>query len=276
MILHTITGGGDLRLAVHEYGQPQGKPIVLIHGFGQCHLAWSKQYQGSLAEEFRLICLDIRGHGMSDKPADREHYTRDRLWAEDVDAVVTALHLHRPILAGWSYGALIINDYVAHYGEDRVGGINYVAAAVALGVEKAASTIGAPFLEAVPGVCSDNLEDNIRTLRTLLRAMFFVPPSQDDFETALAMSMAVPPAVRLGLVSRVIDRDAVMQAFSVPELVTAAAEDAIILASHTQHLLSCIPHARASIYPGVGHSPSMENPERFNRELAEFARQYAD
>lgn len=37
--MHTISGGGGLQLAVHEYGQPDGKPILLIHGLNQCHLS---------------------------------------------------------------------------------------------------------------------------------------------------------------------------------------------------------------------------------------------
>jgi non-heme chloroperoxidase len=68
MSIHTITGGGGLQLAVHEYGQPHGKPILLIHGFTQCHMVWSKQYHSALADEFRLLCCDNRGHGMSAKP----------------------------------------------------------------------------------------------------------------------------------------------------------------------------------------------------------------
>src|SRR4030095_351178 len=67
MPIHTIIRGGGLQLAVPEYGQPHGKAILLIHGFSACHLGWSKQYQSPLADEFRLVCLDNRGHGMSEK-----------------------------------------------------------------------------------------------------------------------------------------------------------------------------------------------------------------
>lgn len=102
MPIHTITGGGGLQLVVHAYGQPQGKPILLIHGFSQCHRVWSTQYQSPLADEFRLVCLDNRGHGMSDKPTTLDHYTQAQLWADDVQAVMTALALRKPILAGWS------------------------------------------------------------------------------------------------------------------------------------------------------------------------------
>src|SRR5262245_10961676 len=68
MPVRHISGGGGLRLAVHEFGPPEGKPIVLIPGINQCSLAWLKQYRSALAEEFRLVCLDLRGHGMSEKP----------------------------------------------------------------------------------------------------------------------------------------------------------------------------------------------------------------
>jgi len=275
MPIHTIPGGGGVRLAVHDYGQPQGKPILLIHGFSQCHLGWVKQYQSPLADEFRLVCLDNRGHGMSEKPMALDQYTDADRWAEDVHAVITGLALRKPILAGWSYGGYIINDYLAQYGQGGVGGINYVCAGVLLGVEKAAKTFGSNFLDAVPGLCSENLEDNIRALPPFLHAVFAKPLSQDEFEVMVAFNMVVPSAVRLGMVSRTIDRDAVLRSLTVPVLVTAGEQDKVVLATHTEHLRSCIPHAQVSVYAGIGHAPPFEEPERFNRELAAFARQHA-
>jgi len=156
-----------------------------------------------------------------------------------------------------------------------IGGINYVGAAVLLGVEKATNTFGGDFLAVVPGLCSENLEENIRVVRPFLRAVFAKQPSQDEFEVMIAFNMVVPPAVRFGMVSRTIDRDTVMQALTVPVLVTEGEQDAVVLDAHTKHLLSCIPHAQASVYAEVGHAPPFEEPERFNRELAAFARQHA-
>jgi non-heme chloroperoxidase len=154
-------------------------------------------------------------------------------------------------------------------------GINYVSAAVLLGVEKAANTFGRGFTDHVAGLCSENLEDNIRAVRPFLRAIFEQQPSQDEFEVLVALNMVVPAAVRSGLLSRTIDRDAVMRALTVPVLVTQGAKDALVLASHTAHLRSCIAHAQASVYAGIGHAPPVEDPARFNRELAAFARQHA-
>ena len=46
------------------------------------------------------MALDIRGHGMSDKPLEEEHYTDARLWADDIAAVIWSLDLERPVLVG--------------------------------------------------------------------------------------------------------------------------------------------------------------------------------
>jgi len=275
MPIHTITGGGGLQMAVHEYGQPGGKPILFIHGFGACFLAWCKQYQSFLADEFRLVCLDIRGHGMSEKPTGLEHYTDDALWADDIHAVITGLGLRRPILVGWSYGGYIINDYLAKYGQGAVGGINYVAAAAVMGNEKAAEGIGSSMAEYMAGMCSDNLEENIRAVSPFVRSVFEIQPSREDFEAMLASNMVVPPSVRIGLLSRTIDRDEMLKELSLPVLVTEGAKDAVVLAFQTRHILSCIEQAEHSRYEGIGHAPQMEDAERFNRELAGFARKNA-
>jgi len=275
MPIHNITGGGALRLAVHEYGSPEGKPIVLIHGINQCSLVWQRQYTSPLADEFRCVCLDLRGHGMSEKPTAPEHYSQTDLWADDIHAVLSALSLRNPILVGWSYGGYIINDYLAKHGDSAIGGINYVCAGVVMGGARAMNMVSGAFIKTAPGMCSDNLEDNIQAVRELVRILFHKPPAPDDIEVLIASSMVVPSAARLGMLSRTIDRDTVMQGLKVPVLVTKGDADAVVMPSHTEHLLACIPHAEASVYEGIGHSPHLEAPERFNRELARFARRYA-
>jgi pimeloyl-ACP methyl ester carboxylesterase len=77
------------------------------------------------------------------------------------------------------------------------------------------------------------------------------------------------------MVSRTINRDTVMKGLNIPVLVTQGEKDAVVTAAHTQHLLTCIPHAQASVYEGIGHSPHLEDSERFNIELSRFARQQA-
>ena len=99
-------------------------------GFG----SWS-----DLADDYRLVAMDMRGHGLSDKP--REGYSDSRLWAEDVNAVIADLRLDHPILCGWSYGPLPIFDYIRHYGEGDIGGVHIVGGISKLGSDEAASVI---------------------------------------------------------------------------------------------------------------------------------------
>src|SRR5262245_2151085 len=91
MRAHTVRGGGGLRLHVREWGKADGTPILLVHGWSQNHLCWSKQYESALADEFRLVAYDLRGHGMSEAPLEREHYTDGALWADDLAAIVDEL-----------------------------------------------------------------------------------------------------------------------------------------------------------------------------------------
>ena len=91
MKIHTVEGGGGLRLHVREWGDPDGPPIVFIHGWSQNHLCWVKQYESALADEFRLVAYDLRGHGMSSAPLEAEHYADATLWADDVAAILDRL-----------------------------------------------------------------------------------------------------------------------------------------------------------------------------------------
>ena len=70
MTHHTITGGGGVQLHLVEAGNPSGRPIVFIHGISQCWLTWSRQLNSDLANHYRLVAMDLRGHGLSEKPHD--------------------------------------------------------------------------------------------------------------------------------------------------------------------------------------------------------------
>lgn len=271
MRVHTIEGGGGLRLHVREWGNPRGPAILLIHGWSQNHLSWRHQFDSGLADEFRLVALDNRGHGMSEKPLEEKHYTDERLWADDVAAVISALGLERPVLAGWSYGGYIISDYVRVHGEGAISGINYVCAAVML--NDAFDNIGPGFSENAPDACKEDLPTNIAAMRRFVRACSAEPMSEEEWETTLCHNMVVPPQVRGAMVlSRRMDSDDVLAGMTVPVLVTHGVRDTVVLPSMSEHVLEVCPTAEASWYEGVGHAPFLENPERFNREIADFTR----
>jgi non-heme chloroperoxidase len=272
MMIHTVEGGGGLRLHVREWGKADGPPIVFIHGWSQNHLCWAPQYESVLADEFRLVAYDLRGHGMSEAPLETDRYTDPRLWADDVAAIVAALRLDRPVLVGWSYGAFVICDYLRVHGQDRVAAINFVEGAVKLGEQAFGTLIGPGFLDHFVGATVDDLPTNIRTMRSFLKTCVAKPVTADDFETALGWNMVVPARIRANLAARDIDGDDVLRALEVPLLVTHGRRDTVVLPAMAEHVLATCPTAEASWYEGVGHVPHLEEPERLNRELAALTR----
>jgi len=152
---HDVTSGDGTRIHVVETGNPDGRPILFIHGISQCRLSWDRQLNSDLADDFRLVAMDLRGHGLSERPG-AEAYLDSKLWADDVDAVIRSLDLNHPVLVGWSYGPLVILDYIRHYGEDIIAGVNFVGGITKLGSEEAMSVLGPEFLGIVPGLLSDD------------------------------------------------------------------------------------------------------------------------
>ena len=272
MKVHSVQGGGGLRLHVREWGTADGPPILFIHGWSQNHLCWVKQYESALADEFRLVAYDLRGHGMSEAPLEPEHYTDDTLWADDVAAIIDELRLDRPVLVGWSYGAFVICDYVRLHGQDRIAAINFAEGAVKMGEAAFGTLIGPGFLDHFAGATADDLPTNIWAMRAFLNTCMAKPLPADDFETALCWNIVVPARIRASLAAREIDCDDVLRALDVPLLVTQGRADSVVLPAMAEHILATCPTAEASWYEGIAHLPHLEAPDRFNRELAELSR----
>jgi pimeloyl-ACP methyl ester carboxylesterase len=98
------------------------------------------------------------------------------------------------------------------------------------------------------------------------------PVAAEDFEAALCWNMAVAPRVRASLAAREIDGDDVLRGLGVPLLVSHGRSDTVVLPAMAEHVLATCPTAEASWYDGVGHVPHLEEPGRFNRELAALTR----
>ena len=104
MQLHTYTSRG-LELVYHEWGNPDGPPLILLHGF--LDQGRSFRFLGpELTEDYRLIAPDHRGHGRSSHLGKgATYYFPDYIL--DLDALITHLGLHDAFIAGHSMGASI-------------------------------------------------------------------------------------------------------------------------------------------------------------------------
>jgi len=265
---HQVSGGGGVRLHVYETGNRSGQPVLFIHGLSQSGLAWHRQLHSELARDFRLVALDLRGHGESERPADA--YGDSELWAQDIAAVIRSLDLERPILSGWSYGGVVICDYLSRYGEGRVRGVQLVGAICGLG-EPVLPFLGPRFLAAVPGLFLTDAEESVAALRAFGRLLTREPMGAEESYLVLGTAAAAPPRVRQGLLNRTLDYDTLLARLRAPVLITHGLEDEVVLPVMADHNASIIRHAQTSYYPRTGHAPFWEDPARFNAELRRFA-----
>jgi pimeloyl-ACP methyl ester carboxylesterase len=194
------------------------------------------------------------------------------LWADDVNAAIQALRLDHPILCGWSYGPLIILDYIRHYGEDGIGGINFVGGITKLGSDEAMSVLTPEFLSLVPGFFATGAEDSVRSLESLTRLCFAQELSAEDRYLMLGYGVSVPPYVRQALLSRSLDNDDLLPRIRKPVLITQGAEDAVVkLTAVDQHKAGGLNHAQIQIVPSMGHAPFWDDTAVFNQRLREFS-----
>jgi pimeloyl-ACP methyl ester carboxylesterase len=257
------------RLAVYEWGNAAGPAILLVHGIAQCHLCFRPQYESALAESFRLVAYDQRGHGESEQPSDPAAYQGNRVWADDLAAVLAAKRLERPVVVGWSMGGRVTRQYLMTYGDAAIAGINFVASLV----------IEDPRWRGPNGPKrppeGQTLEQEIEAAIAFVDGCYDRKPSEAEFRRVLAYNMRVPASVRRAISGWSTDPSQTIAALGkvrVPALITHGRNDGVVLPGGAELTLAAIPHARLSWFDDCGHSPFAEDAPRFNDELAAFAR----
>jgi pimeloyl-ACP methyl ester carboxylesterase len=263
-----VTTPDGVDISVREWGNPRGRPILFVHGLAQSHLAFLPQFASPLAERYHLVAYDLRGHGESAKPFDHSFYRESHRWADEVEAVIDGAALEEPVLVGWSLGGRVVRQYLIHYGDARLGGLNFVACRP---FEDPAVLAPASRNDIAgrPGTLAQRIDAHI----AFLRACFHRQPDEHEFATALAYNVIVPQEIReaiSGWSTSLAETQAAFAKVSVPTLVTHGRNDALILPAAAGQTAAAIAGARVSLYDDCGHSPFCEHAARYNRELDEF------
>ena len=261
----TVMTSDGVEIVLEEAGNPAGAEIVFIHGFSVSRLCWMKQLRGKLAHDFRMVAYDLRGHGESAKPSDPVLYREGHRWAAELAAVIDAAEMQKPVLVAWSYAGRIVADYLRHFGTGAIAGLNIIGAKT-----NSDPAFNAPLVAPhQQGMASGDLETNVRSTTAFVEACARRWDAA-DFAQQVAAAMVVPPYVRAALLGRPLDADDLYRAIDIPVLFSHGAHDPIAPLAAAQHGHAITPKSRLSIYENAGHAPFMEDPERFNRELAEF------
>jgi non-heme chloroperoxidase len=270
--VRAVRGGGGLRLHVREWGRPDGRPVLFLHGWSQSHLCWAKQYHSALAQEFRLVASDLRGHGMLEAPPEpgalHQRPAVGRRPGGD----------HRPARPGPAGAGRLVLRRLHHlrlparprYGPARPAGRRRRGHDAGRG--GVGTLIGPDFLDNVPDATANNPPTNIRGMRALVQAFPAKPLPPEEVESLLGSSMTVPAPIRASLQAREINGDDVLRTLRMAVLVSHGRADTVILPAMAEHILATSPVAEPSWYDGVGHTTFLEDPDRFNHELAALTR----
>lgn len=269
MRTHTITGGGGVRLYVTDQGPADAPVLMLIHGWAQDHACWQKQ--STLAETHRLITLDLRGHGQSDAPQIPEMYNDTALWAADINAVITGLGLDQPILVGWSFGSRVIASYLDRFGSSALAGVVLVGGVITTGKAREDWMVG----PSSPGLNRDLYTDD-ETLRSQATANFVRACTFEPLDSALttgiiAANMRVTALVRRAMFAADWDFRPVYAGFDKPLLAIHGVEDTVVAALCGITVSELAPRGDLRLYENTGHSPFLEQANRFNQDLTNFA-----
>jgi pimeloyl-ACP methyl ester carboxylesterase len=258
-----------VRIAARAVGDPQEPPIVFVHGWASSGRAWDEQLNDlELAARHRLIAVDLRGHGRSDVPV--SGYDRASTWADDIAAVLA--YAGRPaVLVGWSYGGLVITDYLRERGTAGVAGLVLAGALTELGRDRPGGAVGSAWDGIMRAVLSEDPDEAVPALATLAKRMTVIPRSGQDVQRHIGEMLTVPPAVRKALFRRDVDSADVLAAVDVPTLVVHGTEDAVVSPGCAEYSAGKIPGALLRWFPSVGHLPFAELREEFNAALLEFS-----
>ncbi len=157
--MSTITTADGTEIFYKDWGQ--GQPIVFHHGWPLSADDWDGQMMFFLAQGFRVIAHDRRGHGRSSQTALGNEMDT---YAADVAALATALDLRDAVHVGHSTGGGEVARYVARHGAGRVAKAVLISAVPPVMVRSAANPGGTPI----------TVFDDIRKNTAFNRAQFFI------------------------------------------------------------------------------------------------------
>ena len=254
MHLTHVTAAGGGRLAVRESGPDGAPPVVLVHGWAQTGAVWD-------LPGFRTYAVDLRGHGESDDFGD---YRDSVQWAADLKAVLD--HTGPATLVGWSYGGLVITDYLRAHGTEDVTALVFVSAITEIGRGRPGGETGPVMRAALPDAITDD-----DAMAAFCRAMAPALPEETVGELT-ATAVATSHKVRGELFRRDVGSADVLKAVDVPTLVVHGTQDEVVAPAAAEYSAALIPGAELSLYPDTAHAPLLERPALFSSDLKRVVR----
>ncbi len=257
-----------------EYGN--GPPVVFLHGAPGDYRLWAEQAK-PLTSDYRIIVYDLRGNGRTGG-SEILSYTME-LYADDLNALITALDLDCPAICGLSMGGMVAQTYAAKFPEN-------ISALCTLGAETPELLTRGEWFERrilpkligklSPIVGGDRLFSvldwiyerrygmgaigNLEKLEYIQQthAEEFPEISEEEFEKIEDMLTSYP-TISIDYAS-----------ITVPSLLMYGERERETAARHAKYMARAIPDAEVHRIPNAGHNSHVDNPEFIVKTLREF------
>ena len=243
-------------LAYVPMGDPTGMPVVLIHGYTDNARDWVPLIP-YLSKKFRLIVVDLRGHGRSSKP-DCCYTLPD--FAYDIVLLLDSLGVRQADIVGHSLGSMIAQTFAESWPE-HTGKVVLI------------SSTGGPPRGAPPKKPQFDFAAQIRALQEPLNpdSPFMIawwdsptPVDPDFIRRQRRDSAAIPLHVWLAVLDQGLGDPADLQRtlprLKAPTLLIWGSADPIMEPEVRTTLREALPHAQVKIFQGLGHNPFWEDP----------------
>ena len=220
-----------------------GPPVILLHG-GLGHSGnWGYQVPALIANGYRAVVIDSRGHGRSTR--DGRPYSYE-LMASDVLAVMNALHLDRVALVGWSDGACTALILAAKY-PARVAGVFFFACNM--------DPTGVKPFEATPALnrCFSRHAEDYKQLSA-------TPEQFKRFVEDVSLMQRTQPNYSTQDLAKI----------SVSVRIAQSERDEFIKREHAEYLARTIPSASFILLDSVSHFAPLQRPQQFNTVMVAF------
>ena len=272
-----VTTKDGVQIFYKDWGPKDAQPIVFHHGWPLSADDWDNQMLFFLAQGFRVVAHDRRGHGRSSQVSeghDMDHY------AADASAVAEHLDLQRAIHVGHSTGGGQVARYVAQYGQPqgRVAKAVLISAVPPLMVKTPANPGGTPM----------EVFDGFRAALAANRAQFYIDvPTGPFYGYNRAGAKPVQGTIqnwwRQGMMGSAqahyegikafseTNQTADLKAITVPTLVLQGDDDQVVPYKNAAVLQDqLLANSELKIYKGYSHSMHTENADAINADLLAF------
>jgi pimeloyl-ACP methyl ester carboxylesterase len=272
---------GGIRMHYRDEGQPNGPPLLLIHGFSASLHTWEPWVE-RLGDDFRIISVDLPGHGLTRAPAG---------YAASIEAFRDAVHsftvqqgLEHFALAGSSMGGNVAWEYaLAH--PDQVGALILVDASGWQDTRAEAADEPQTFKLLRNPVLSPLLRDldNTRLVRGGLEASFVDTSLVTDAMVERYSELSRAPGHRdillqmtLGFRSRNYATPERLAALHMPVLILTGDTDRLVPPAHARQFNEAIRGSRLVSFQATGHIPQEERTDESATAVREFLTQVVE